>query len=218
MVIADEIDGLDLDSRAAVHVIIHADGIADDGIFLDTRLHPDVEEALVLVVSLDDVDGRLRHVVGILASPFEVQTILKIFLFTALHSGKRPSGDSRTLFHDQFQEDGIFRCRKRIGIDGHILEIALHPQTVHDGRDVLTGNRNLHSLSETCLLQYLVIVEALVSLDGNAAHNIFAGIIVIYLYRTAFLLPECHGLHKEEHSQAEYPIKNLHSFLRKCFI
>ena len=110
MVIADEVDGLDTDSRSSLDRIVHADRVLDDGIFLDLRLDLHIEEAFSLIISLDDVHGCPGHVVGVFAASLEVQALLQILLLTALDSGESPSGHSRTLLNGQFEKHRILRC------------------------------------------------------------------------------------------------------------
>ena len=61
--ISAEIDVLDADFPALVHIKVHADGTADHGILLHLGVHRYFKVALFLIIPFDDIFGSILHIV-----------------------------------------------------------------------------------------------------------------------------------------------------------
>ena len=157
LVVAFEVDILDTDLVALLHVEVHPDGAADHGILLHLGVHLAQEVALFLVVTLDDVLGGALHVVGEFAAGTEVQAFLQVLPFTGLDAGIGPAGDTGTFLDDNLEPRGILRHVQRVHDHGHVLEETLRDQALDDTRHLLARNGEFHAGAEAGQLQDLVL-------------------------------------------------------------
>mgnify|MGYP007022376370 CR=1 FL=1 len=82
MFITLECNSPDLDLFAPVDGKLHPDGASDYSILLCIYLYVDIIETLLLVISLDDTDRSLGHIIRIFSSTTKVQTLLEFLLLT----------------------------------------------------------------------------------------------------------------------------------------
>ena len=199
------VDVLDPDLVAALYVEVHADGAADDGILLNIHVHIHLEETLFLIITLDDIYGRSLDIVRELAARAEVQALLKVFLLSGLYAGVRPSGYPGALFDNYLEPRSVTCGVLLIYYYGYVLEIALGYKALNDSGNILSRYSNAHAGTKTGELQDLILGEILVPFYAYTAHNVFAGMQVIYLNGTAVTLSHCPKRGKCQKCCADYP-------------
>ena len=175
-----EIDVLDLDFGATVNGEVDLYGIPDNGILLRLDIDLAVEETLVGIESLDDVGGCFRHIVGELPSPSKIEPFVQILLLTLSHAGEQPSGHPRTLLDADHKESGVLFLAQMVYLQGHVLEIPLHPKPGHDRGDVIAWHSDSHAFLESGQRDDLLAGELVVSLHGNTSHIISLWVVIIY--------------------------------------
>ena len=199
LVVAGEVDVLDADLVALLHVEVHPDGAADHGILLHLRVHLDQEVALFLEITFDDVLGSALYVVGEFAARTEVQALLQVLPLTGLDAGIGPAGDPGALLDDDLEPGGVLRRAERVHDHGHVLEESLGDQALDDAGHFLARDGEFHALADAGQLQDLVLAEVLVAFHTDAAHHVGLGISVIYLDRFPPRLgPEGHPREAEQ--------------------
>ena len=180
MVIAEETDSLDFDFPPLGDGEIDADGPFDEGILGHFHIHLDIQEAFFLEEALDDANAGLFHIIGELPAATQGQAVVhQIFLFALLDTGEGPAGDPRALDHLNDQVGAVAGGGQGVQTNGHILELALGPQTIHDGRHIITRQGDGHSFAQAAQLDNLVRPEILVSLHADTSDEVFVGTGII---------------------------------------
>ena len=180
MIVAEETDFLDFDLAALGDGEIDADGPFDERILGHFHIHLDIQEAFFLEETFDDAYAGLFHIVGELTAATQGQAVIhQIFLFALLDTGEGPTGNPRALDHLDDQVRAVAGGGQGIQTDGHILELALGPQTIHDGGNIITRQGDGHSFAQTGKLDDLVGTKILVSLNADVSDKVFMGTGII---------------------------------------
>ena len=181
VVVAEEVDVLDADLVALLDVEVDTDGAADDGVLLDLGVHLAEEEALLLVIPLDDVDGGVLHVVGVFPARAEVQPLLQVLALAALDPGEGPAGDAREFLDDNLEPGGVAARTQRIDHEGDVLEPLLGHQALDDVGHVVARDGQFHASLQAGQLDDLVLPIIMVAFHADAADDIFLRRTVVYL-------------------------------------
>ena len=180
VVVAEETDFLDFDFPSLGDGEIDADGTFDERILGHLHIHLDIQEAFFLEKALDDADAGLFHIIGELAAATQGQAVVhQIFLLALLDAGESPAGDPRALDHLDDQVRAVAGGGQGIQTDGYIFELALGPQAIHDGGNIITRQGDGHSFAQAAQLDNLVRTEILVPFHADASDKVFVGTGII---------------------------------------
>jgi hypothetical protein len=204
MLVTVEVDVLDANLGTAVYVEIDADSAADHAVSHHLGVYIYLEVALLLIVTLDNVDGSVFDVVRVLTARAEVQTLLEVFLFSGLDAAVGPAGYTGTLTDADLEPSRIGRCAQGIDDHGHVFKITLGHQALDYTGNFISGNGNLLTGLHTRQLDNLVFVEILVSFYANTAHYISLGTVIVYFYAACPALGLERDGRKQQGSDAEY--------------
>ena len=211
MLVADKVNGLDFDFFAAIHREIHTDGALDHGIPLLLRRDLALQESLFGIEPLDDIDRCLRDIIGILPAATQFQAVHEFLLFAALHPGKGPGRHPGTLFDENDKPRGITLGAQAVHCDGHILKIALGPQTGHHAGNRIAGDRQFHSLLHAGKRNDPLRVHVFVSFHPDTTNDIFLWIVIIYLNPALNVLTPNGKGGQQPAKENTHPISVLHS-------
>ena len=211
ILIADKVDGLDFDFLATVHREIHADGALDHGIPLLLGRDLALQETLLGIEPLDDIHGGLGHILGILAATTQLQALHEFLFLAALHAGKGPGRHPGTFFDDDDKPGGIALGAQAVHRDGHILKIALGPQTGHHTGNRIAGDRQFHSLLHAGKRDDSIRIHMLVSIYPDSSDNIFLWIVIIYLDPALIVLSPNGKGGQQPAKENSHPISIVHS-------
>ena len=99
VLVAYEVDVLDLYLLPLVDVEVHAYRVAYDGVLLGLRCDLAEQEALLGEIALYYVGGCLLHIFGEFAAGAQVHPLLDVLPLARRDSGEAPSGNPRTLLY-----------------------------------------------------------------------------------------------------------------------
>ena len=175
VLVAAEVDVLDLDLLALVYGEIDSDGVTYYRILFNLRLHRHPGESLLLEIPGDYVAARGGDVVGEFAAAAEIEPFEKFLALAVLDAGEGPAGHPGPFLDGDAKVDGIAALRHGIGGNGYVAEISLGPQAVDDIRNVVAGDRNAGALVQARELDNLVVAEISVALDADGGDYVFPG-------------------------------------------
>ena len=185
VLVAYEIDFLDLDLLALVHVEVHLDGVLHYGIALYLRRHLALEEALFGEVALDDVDGGLLHVLGELAPALEVRTLLDVLALTRLHAGIAPTGHARPLLNFDCQPGSVGLGAEAVYFHGNVIEELLEHQPLDHIGDFFSRHGDGAAGAYPGLGDYHLLLEIGIAFHPDTADHILLRSVVVHLHVSA---------------------------------
>ena len=185
VLVAYEVDFLDFDFLALVHVEVHLNRVLHHGVALYLSRDLALQEALLREVALDYVDCGLLHVFGELASALEVRTLLDVLAFAGLHSGIAPARHARPFLDLDCQPGGVRLCAEAVDFHGNVVEELLEHQSLHHIGNLFSRHRNGASGTYPGLGDYHLLLEIGIAFHPDTADHILLRSVVVHLHVSA---------------------------------